>query len=61
MRDLGLALRSTLTDDIFVYTITDDSSVQDKVAALSTLAIVEYAEPDGIVHVASAAGWGGVV
>lgn len=50
-----------MTDGIFVYTIIDDSSVQDKVSALSTLATVEYAEPDGIVHVASAAGWGGVV
>lgn len=61
MRDLGLALRSTLSDGIFVYTITDDSSVQDKVAALSALAAVDYAEPDGIVHIASAAGWGGAV
>lgn len=61
VRDLGLALRSTLTDGVFVYTITDDSSVQEKVAALSALSSVEYAEPDGVVHVASAAGWGGVV
>ncbi len=56
LQDLGLVLQSAITDGVYVYGITDDMPVQDKVGILSALANVEYAEPDGIVTVGGIGG-----